>query len=519
MLFSIQAFSTPLYVKLESDGDIIFSHTPIAETKSDTVSKKKSITTKDNVNTKPSTTEVRKENIQNAHNVTLNTDPIIAEATKENKNNTHPSKNKPITVEVKKEVVMVNTKPITAEAKKENIQNIPPATASNKPLTAEATKESVKNTQKPRVMPFGLPVMPISLPNNIPSIASATEENMHVNQKSHTDQKPSDLPNNKPTMATDEKIHVDLPSDADKKPATLPNNKAAIAEITPENITKPHKPDVKAKAIIKPQNKSVIVDTTDENTDKAKKSVKTRTITLPKNKAMVAKNHKRDTQTKLVQLPKNQPMMAKTTKENKNKSPRTNMTNTAYKTFRITYPLNKEVIQDLSLLVDLKIEPKLLHNHQIQLFVDGKRINKPSNSMHINTNIAKKGSHEIYGLIIDKNKNFVMQSNVITVYIQKIAKALNTMETTHQKASKIMQTAHHLKPVKTSKITQAAHQKQIKASKMMQTAHRQKQIKATKMIQASHHKKQMKAPKTMQAAQHKVAKQALNRKVLLAGNR
>lgn len=386
MLFSIHAYSAPLYVKLESDGDLIFSNTPIVNTKPDTLPKNKpivAVVTKENknnthnskVNTKPMITEATKksENVNNIPNSNVipvslpNSIPTIAAITDENIAITHKSNIKPATLPKNKSIVATDTK--------ENINNTHDSKANTKPIITEATKKS-KNLNNMH----NSNALPISLPNNIPIIATVTEENIPITYKADTHTKPM------------------------------------IAEVTEKNINITHEPNIKAKAIIRPKNKSIIVEMTEEN---------------------IKKTHKDKAKTKLATLPKNKLVIAKVTKENINKTHQSNAINTQlkYKTFHITSPLNKEVLQDL--LVDFKIEPKLQHDHKILLFIDGKRINKPSSSTHINTEVTKKGSHEIYGLIIDKNKNFVMQSNVITIYIRQASmKTTHTIQADHHKISK-----------------------------------------------------------------------------------
>lgn len=126
-------------------------------------------------------------------------------------------------------------------------------------------------------------------------------------------------------------------------------------------------------------------------------------------------------------IPATKPVLApkivtadKKTKDNK---PNPFDTRLIYKKFHITSPLDKEIIQSLTaVLVDLKVEPALQQDDKIQLFIDGKPLGEPSNNTHINTDITEKGLHEIYGILIDKDKNIVMQSNVITINIREAQK-------------------------------------------------------------------------------------------------
>lgn len=406
MLFSFHAYAKPLYVRLESDGDLIFSNSPILDTPKPETSPKNKARVAD--------AEVTKENIDHTHHSKINTKPIPVEVAKDKINNQPSLKIIPISLPNEVPIIAaVTEEKIHASQQSKNISSL----LKNMPMSTETTKENINNKH-------GSKVIHMSLPNNIPIIAAATEETLHVSHKPNTLPKPG-----RPL----EKISI-------------------LAESTEENLNDIMKPSTDTKAIIRPKNKSVLVDIGEENL------IKTKNKSTQKNKLIVAKTHKNNkhndhkpqdkkklatslkdksiaakntkehinithtsnTKTKLT-LPKHNPIMAKTKKENINKKHPSNTIDKelTYKTFRITSPLNKEVIQNLSsILIDLKVEPKLQHDHKIQLFVDGRRL-KPSSSTHINTDIAKKGAHEIYGLIIDKNKNFVVQSNVITVYIRE----------------------------------------------------------------------------------------------------
>lgn len=108
----------------------------------------------------------------------------------------------------------------------------------------------------------------------------------------------------------------------------------------------------------------------------------------------------------------------KTTSKIKNTPPKE--TNVTYKTFRIISPVDQETIQNQpALLLNLKVDPQLNANDKIQIIIDGKQAGALSSSTHINVGLVERGAHEVYGLIVDKNKRYVMQSNVITIYVQQ----------------------------------------------------------------------------------------------------
>lgn len=145
---------------------------------------------------------------------------------------------------------------------------------------------------------------------------------------------------------------------------------------------------------------------------------------------------------KAINLPEEKPPILATTEETAKevKKPSAEDAKLTYKTFRITSPVDQQTIQNQpALLVNLNVEPDLQDSDKIQLFIDGKRIGEPSAGKQINAGLVERGSHEVYGLIIDKNKKNVMQSNVITIFVQQAhTGAPKAVQTAPKKISKLI---------------------------------------------------------------------------------
>jgi len=91
-----------------------------------------------------------------------------------------------------------------------------------------------------------------------------------------------------------------------------------------------------------------------------------------------------------------------------------------YTKFVINSPKNEETLQNQpSLDINFAVEPELSKDDKIQIIFDGKKLGEPVASSNINVGRVNRGTHELYGLIVDKDNKSIKQSNVITIFVQQ----------------------------------------------------------------------------------------------------
>lgn len=92
----------------------------------------------------------------------------------------------------------------------------------------------------------------------------------------------------------------------------------------------------------------------------------------------------------------------------------------SYHVFQIVSPKDQETIQNQPILpIDIKVEPQLAEGDKIQIYVDDKAVGKPEATTKFNLNRLIRGTHQIYAVIVDKEKRNIRQSYVITIYIHQ----------------------------------------------------------------------------------------------------
>lgn len=91
-----------------------------------------------------------------------------------------------------------------------------------------------------------------------------------------------------------------------------------------------------------------------------------------------------------------------------------------YKVFSITSPNNGATIQNQPVVpVEMNIEPKLLAGDKVQLYLDDKPTGTPNGTGYQELSTIERGTHTLYGKILNRNDQAIKRSNSVTLYVHR----------------------------------------------------------------------------------------------------
>lgn len=98
----------------------------------------------------------------------------------------------------------------------------------------------------------------------------------------------------------------------------------------------------------------------------------------------------------------------------------TGSTEDTYKVFQITKPANGETIQNQPVIpVEMHIEPNMKGGDKVQLYIDGSPVGTPNGTSYQEIGIVDRGTHTLYGSIINSNNQPIKRSNNVTLYVHR----------------------------------------------------------------------------------------------------
>jgi hypothetical protein len=91
-----------------------------------------------------------------------------------------------------------------------------------------------------------------------------------------------------------------------------------------------------------------------------------------------------------------------------------------YLIFMIDSPKNNETIQNQPVIpVEIKLDPALQEGDQIQLILDEKPWGKSVKGTRLELDGVERGTHQLYAVMMNKDNQIKMKSNVITIYVHR----------------------------------------------------------------------------------------------------
>jgi hypothetical protein len=90
---------------------------------------------------------------------------------------------------------------------------------------------------------------------------------------------------------------------------------------------------------------------------------------------------------------------------------------TSYRTFLIITPQDQENIQNqVTIPVEVKLEPNLQSGNKVMLVLDGKPQGVGVASTHLTLGNVERGQHTLSAVIVDSNNQVLSRSNSVTIY-------------------------------------------------------------------------------------------------------
>lgn len=91
-----------------------------------------------------------------------------------------------------------------------------------------------------------------------------------------------------------------------------------------------------------------------------------------------------------------------------------------YTRFTIVSPADEESIQNQpTLTIKFDIDPALKKGDKIQAYLDGNRWDQPFPSNILTFTTPERGTHSVYGELLDKNSHPIMRTKSITIYVHQ----------------------------------------------------------------------------------------------------
>lgn len=91
-----------------------------------------------------------------------------------------------------------------------------------------------------------------------------------------------------------------------------------------------------------------------------------------------------------------------------------------YKVFQIIKPANGETIQNQPVIpVEMKIDPVVQAGDKVQLYIDGTPAGTPTVTSYQELGLVERGTHTLYGAIINSNNQPIKRSNSVTLYVHR----------------------------------------------------------------------------------------------------
>jgi hypothetical protein len=89
-----------------------------------------------------------------------------------------------------------------------------------------------------------------------------------------------------------------------------------------------------------------------------------------------------------------------------------------YTAFVIETPVDQQTFQNQrDIPIEFTLAPPLQGQDSIQLYVDGKRYRDPWFTPHTAIYQEERGTHTVYGELLDSHKKVIKTSNTITIYV------------------------------------------------------------------------------------------------------
>jgi hypothetical protein len=95
-----------------------------------------------------------------------------------------------------------------------------------------------------------------------------------------------------------------------------------------------------------------------------------------------------------------------------------------YESFSISSPANDTAVRDNAgnLTLNFAVVPSLEKRHAIDIYVDGSKFGQSKLPIVTLTNVSR-GSHEIYGVIVDESGAEIARTQTVTVTLQRVSVA------------------------------------------------------------------------------------------------
>jgi len=91
-----------------------------------------------------------------------------------------------------------------------------------------------------------------------------------------------------------------------------------------------------------------------------------------------------------------------------------------YTEFSFKSPTDQETIHNQPIInVDFNLKPELQKGDLIQLYMDGAAFDKPVAATHFELKTIDRGTHQLYGVLMDANKTKLAQTMIITIYVHQ----------------------------------------------------------------------------------------------------
>lgn len=100
-------------------------------------------------------------------------------------------------------------------------------------------------------------------------------------------------------------------------------------------------------------------------------------------------------------------------------------TNNPYTAFTITSPVADETIRDNSgsVSLSLSIEPSLVADHKIQIYLDGSPYQSPQSNLSFTLSDVARGTHTVSASVLDESGKSLMQAQGVSFHLHRFIKA------------------------------------------------------------------------------------------------
>lgn len=95
-------------------------------------------------------------------------------------------------------------------------------------------------------------------------------------------------------------------------------------------------------------------------------------------------------------------------------------TELTYKTFAIVNPKDGDTINNQPVIpVEMQVDPVMQPGDKIQLYLDGSPAGTPTATNYQELGLVERGTHTVYGEIINSAQTGIKRSNTITIYVHR----------------------------------------------------------------------------------------------------